>query len=179
MLPQDATDEELMVEYQNGSEEAFRILYDRHSGKIFGYLKSRTRSEQLASDMIQEVFIKIHKSKHLYNHLFPTLPWLFSITNSVMIDGLRRESRKKEIFNQDPDQYAFPAESDSESRSALMPLLQELPEHQQVALQMRYIDEKTFEEISERLNTSPTNVRQLISRGVKQLKKIVKGESKS
>lgn len=33
----DLPDEDLMAEYQDGSNEAFRILYERHSGKIFGF----------------------------------------------------------------------------------------------------------------------------------------------
>lgn len=44
---------------------------------------------------------------------------------------------------------------------------------------MRYVDEKTFDEIAERLNTSPLNVRQLIRRGVKLLKSKVKGDDRS
>lgn len=175
----DLPDEDLMAEYQDGSEEAFRILYERHSGKIFGFLKSRTRSNQLASDLAQEVFIKIHKSKHLYNRSLPVLPWIFSITNSVMIDGLRKEGRKREVLNLDLDRYTSPAEEAPQLKSSLAPLLEVLSENQQAALKMRYVDEKTFDEIAERLNTSPLNVRQLISRGVKLLKSKVKGDDRS
>ena len=66
MLQSNVTDEELMASYQEGSEEAFKELYSRHSGKVLGYLRSRTSSEQDAVDLFQEVFVKIHKSKHLY-----------------------------------------------------------------------------------------------------------------
>ena len=56
-------------------------------------------------------------------------------------------------------------------------LIQKLPDSQKVALQMRYVDDKTFEEISEKLNTSSENVRQIISRGIKRLKDLISKEA--
>jgi DNA-directed RNA polymerase specialized sigma24 family protein len=167
----DSTDEELMAKYQEGSEEAFKVLYTRHSGKIYGYLKSRIRSEQEVTDLFQETFVKIHRSKHLYNRSLPVLPWLFSITHSVMIDGTRKTYKKNEVYDFDFNQFpaAVPAAS-----LGLPSEISSLPENQQTAMQMRYVDEKTFEEIAESLKTSPANVRQLISRGIKNLKNLVK-----
>jgi len=177
MLRSDQTDEELMGLYQEGSEEAFKALYARHSGKVFGYLKSRAHSEQEATELFQEVFVKIHRSKHLYNRSLPVLPWIFSVTHSVLIDGKRKVERKKEVYGFDFDQ--LPASDREDRLASVTPLIQGLPDNQQVALQMRYLDEKTFEEIAERLETSPMNVRQIISRGVKHLKRLVKEGDKS
>jgi RNA polymerase sigma factor (sigma-70 family) len=165
------TDEELMAKYQEGSEDAFKALYSRHSSKIYGYLKSRVRSEQEVTDLFQEVFVKIHRSKHLYNRSLPVLPWLFSVTHSVMIDGLRKSSKKSEVFDYDFDQLPTPVPTISGGMPAQ---ISGLPENQQAAMQMRYVDEKTFEEIAQSLKTTPANVRQLISRGIKNLKNLVK-----
>lgn len=164
------TDEELMAQYQDGSEEAFKLLYKRHSGKIYGYLKSRVRSKEEVADLFQEVFVKIHRSKHLYNRSLPVLPWFFSITQSVMMDGKRKTSGKSEVFNFNFDQL----ETAEAATAHSMPALSNLPENQKAAIEMRYVDEKTFEEIAESLKTSPANVRQLISRGIKNLKNFVK-----
>lgn len=51
------SDEELMKRYQFGEFEAFEVLYNRHSGRVFGYLCKRTSREN-ASDLVQEVFLK-------------------------------------------------------------------------------------------------------------------------
>jgi len=172
MLRSNQTDEELMALYQEGSEEAFKALYSRHSGKVFGYLKSRLSSEQEATDLFQEVFMKIHKSKHLYNKSLPVLPWIFSVTHSVFIDGIRKVERRREDFGVDLETHAAP--SGEPAFASISSLLMDLPGNQEVAIQMRYVEEKTFEEIAERLKTSPVNVRQLISRGVKHLKGLAK-----
>ena len=174
MLRNNESDEELMVAYQGGSEDAFKALYSRHSGKIYGYLRQRTSSEAEAADLLQDVFIKIHRSKHLYNQTLPLLPWIFSVTHSVLIDQKRKVERKKEVFGVDFDQIPVKESLHHESIALVTPLMKDLPENQQVALQMRYLDEKTFEEIAERLRTSPLNVRQIISRGVKNIKRLIK-----
>lgn len=163
------TDEELMAAYQKGTEDAFRILYSRHSGKVYGYLRSKCLSEQEASDLFQEVFVKIHRSKHLYNQSLPALPWIFSVTRSVMLDGHRKKVRRKEVFDCDLD--TFSTEEKEDPRMDLVgTLTQELPPQQRMALQMRYIEEKTFEEIAEQLQTSPVNVRQILSRSIRNLR---------
>lgn len=172
MLRDDLADEELMSLYQGGSEEAFKILFTRHSGKVFGYLISKVASRQDATDLFQEVFVKIHKSKHLYNKSLPVMPWIFSVTRSVLFDGFRKTEKRREVFDVDFDE--IPAAQAPQDLSNVMPLLKDLPSKQQIALQMRYVEEKTFEEIAQRLETSPVNVRQIISRGVKHLKEFVK-----
>lgn len=177
MLLNEQSDEDLMALYQGGSEEAFRKLYTRHSGKVFGFLKSRTKSDQEASDLFQEVFVKIHRSKHLYNKSLPVLPWIFSVTHSVLIDGHRKVARKKEVYGVDFDRLATAEREESELDNVL-PLTHQLPHQQQIALQMRYVEEKTFEEIAERLKTSPVNVRQIISRSIRHLKELVKDGGK-
>lgn len=172
MLQGTETDEEIMAWYQEGSEEAFRVLYSRHSGKVFGYLRSRTASAQDAIDLFQEVFMKIHKSKHLYNRSFPLLPWIFSVTHSVLIDGKRRNERKNEIFDYDFEQIPV-VEKEALQLASVTPLLDRLPENQSLAIQMRYLDESTFEEIADSLKTSRLNVRKLVSRGIQNLKRLV------
>ncbi len=169
---EDLTDEELMAMYQNGAENAFQVLYSRHSSKIYGFLKNRIQQAEKVSDIYQEVFIKIHRSKHLYNKSLPLLPWIFTITRSVMIDELRKDKNSQRVDDFDIDK--IPAiESASSFAGEAAGLIQTLPEPQKIALQMRYVDDKTFEEIANSLKTSPTNVRQIVSRGIKRLKELM------
>lgn len=168
---QELSDENLMVQYQNGDESAFTELYARHSKKIYAYLKKRIRQEELVSDTYQDVFIKIHRSKQLYNSSFPLLPWLFTITHSVMIDNLRKLQKSVTINNFDFNTLAVEPNLNLVGDTQL--LSEHLPQNQKLAVQMRYVDENTFEEIAERLQTTPTNVRQIISRGIKRLKQLI------
>ena len=154
MLLTELSDEGLMSRYQLGSEEAFAVLYDRHSARVFSFVRRRFRKPERAAEVFQEVFVKMHKSKHLYNKTLPCLPWLFSVSRSVVLDNLRADERRgQEVSKESLDE--FPIEMATESKlSSLEPQLAELPNAQRVALQMRYVDESTFEEIASVLKTS-------------------------
>ncbi|MGZ3724825.1 MAG: RNA polymerase sigma factor [Pseudobdellovibrio sp.] len=160
--------------YQNGDEGAFKALYIRHSSKIFGFLKSRIRSEQKVKEVYQEVFIKIHKSKHLYNDKLPALPWIFTITKTVMIDELRKEKALQLVSEEELDKLEDSEKTEeSENLSRAGEMLAHLPEMQKAAIEMRYLNEQTFEQIAESLKVSPGNARQIISRGVKRLRELL------
>ncbi len=165
------SDEKLMVLYQNGDEMAFQELYARHSKKVYAYLRKRIRQEELVNDTYQDVFIKVHRSKRLYNSSLPVLPWLFTITRSVMIDNLRKLQKTETDDSFDMNTLSVEPSLNLAGHAQL--LSDRLPENQKIAVQMRYVDESTFEEIAERLKTSPTNVRQIISRGIKRLKQLM------
>lgn len=163
------SDEELMVMYQSGSEEAFQTLYRRHSEKIYGFLRGRVWNDERAAELYQETFLKMHRSKHLYNKSLPALPWIFSITKSVLVDGLRVDQRAKRDAEYSAD---IGATEDQGSIGDVMSLMNQLPKSQRRAIELRYIDEKTFEEIASSLETSSENARKIVSRAVAKLKSI-------
>lgn len=168
------TDEELMEMYQNGSELAFKALYERHSSKIHRFLQSRVKQKEKVADIYQGVFVKIHKSKHLYNKTFSLLPWIFTITRSVMLDELRKDKGLSIADDFNMQLISSTTENISESKTdQAIAMMKHLPDSQKLAIQLRYIDDKTFEEIAESLKTSSTNVRQIISRGVKRLRELM------
>ena len=169
------TDEQLMQLYQNGDSNAFNELFKRHSGKVYGFLLKRTHKAEIASDLSQEVFVKLHKSKHLYNSSLPVLPWIFSVTNSVLLDFVKKRS---EAVTTDGaiEQLADSLATVEPTPLEIDPYLNRLPDQQREAIRMRYIDEKSFEAISAALETSPDNVRKIVSRGIKNLKSFFNGD---
>ncbi len=170
----ESSDEELMALYQNGAEAAFRILYERHSAKIYNYLQKRVVRKEKVTEIYQDVFVKLHKSKSLYNLTLPLLPWLFTITRSVLIDEFKKDKNFKYNDNFDLEKIpaALPADCE-QHHSEVGNLIQSLPEAQKKVVQLRYVDEKTFAEIAEILKTTPLNVRQILSRGIKRLKQLI------
>jgi RNA polymerase sigma-70 factor (ECF subfamily) len=164
-----------MVMYQSGADDAFQILYRRHSKKIYGFLRSRVWNDERAAELFQETFLKLHRSKHLYNKSLPALPWIFSVTRSVLIDGLRSEQRAK----RDAEFVAEEIESLPSGGPEVASLLQRLPESQRKAVELRYVDEKTFKEIAAALETSSQNARKIISRAIASLRSFASEGEKS
>lgn len=172
------SDEDLMTLYQNGNEEAFQVLYSRHSSKILGFIKSRVFMNERSHDIFQEVFMKIHKSKHLYNQNHPVLPWIFTITKNAITDEARKFKPTRNQIQIDDLDLAAPEVEASYSMSDMTQQLDLIPTKQKSAIEMRYVEEKTFEDIAEVLKTSEVNVRQLISRGIQRLKELMKEQGK-
>jgi RNA polymerase sigma-70 factor (ECF subfamily) len=160
------TDEELMAMYQSGAEDAFQVLYRRHSSKVYGFLRGRVWNDERAAELFQETFLKMHRSKHLYNKTLPALPWIFSVTRSVLVDGLRSDKRAR----RDAEFVQDEIESVPRGITEVAAMLGRLPENQRKAIELRYVDEKTFEEVAATLETSSQNARKIISRALAKLK---------
>lgn len=169
-----ATDEELMSEYQRGSEQAFTVLYRRHSPRVYGYLKKRTFDADSAGDVLQMVFMKLHQTKRRYDSSYPFLPWLFTVTRTVLIDWQRVRRRHRQelpLENEALEMAVHQAANGSESTDEReWPELSQLTPDQRQAIELRYRNDQSFEEIARVLETSPSNVRQLVSRGIRILK---------
>ena len=168
------SDEQLMESYQMGAMAAFDILFQRHSPQVFGYLAKRLVIKKEAEDLLQEVFFKLHRSKHLYNATLPFSPWMFSITRSVLLDFAKKKNLEDPVDASEFDQMTSPDTVSTEPDLSVV--LRGLPEQQKQALSLRVYDEQTFEEIAARLSTSPENARQLVSRGIKKLRQAFSGK---
>lgn len=162
-------DEELMQAYQNGADGAFDLLFKRHSSRVYGFLMNRLKNRTEIDDVFQATFLKLHKARGHYDPSFPFAPWLFTVCKSVLTDHIRKQNRNREDSNDELVSKAVDKKT-IEMQSVIS--LDGLPSNQQTAIELRYHDELQFEEIAERLNTSPSNVRKLVSRGIQSLKSL-------
>lgn len=169
----DKSDEDLMEYYKMGEVVAFEFLFERHSGKVLSYLSKRLQAPKEAQDLLQEVFFKLHRSRHQYNRTLPFTPWLFSITRSMWIDFLKKRRLEDATDPEVIDKLAQVTSGLGSSEPSFgKEILEGLPANQKEAVGLRIYDEATFDEIALRLSTSPENARQLVSRGLKRLKQI-------
>ena len=173
------TDEDLMLAYQQGDSEAFNALYDRISDKLYGYLCRRVRSQELVDDIFQATMIKFHATRLQYRSPLPVMPWAFTICRTVMLDTLKQQNRRREelrdMQSEPDDQISGSNETGDASRSyEELASIRTLTETQREALSLRYEHELPFEDIAARLQTSPANARQLVSRAVKKIKSLAK-----
>ncbi len=168
-LNERSTDEELMQAYQNGDVVAFDLLFKRHSSRVYGFLMKKLKNRSRADDVFQSTFLKLHQARRHYDPSFPFAPWLFTVCKSVLTDDFRKHDRRREDVNDDLISRTADPKSVSGSQAFEIDLAG-LSGVQKAALKLRYHDELRFDEIAVRLMTSPSNVRQLISRGLEKLR---------
>jgi RNA polymerase sigma-70 factor (ECF subfamily) len=162
------TAEELMLRYQTHSPDeayaAFNELYSRYSQRVFNFLNKKVKNSADGEDLLQKVFIKIHESKHLYSNKYKFEQWLFVIARTQTLDYFRANKRYKDrIANYEPEVL--------ESSEVDMSLLKNLDSDQQELLEMKFIDELSYQEIAQIVNKSEVSLRKTLSRMVGRLKK--------
>lgn len=161
------SDEELMALYQTGNEAAFSCLYSRYEARVYGFLRKRVLDPHAANDLFQAAFLKLHRSKNQFNTSFLFAPWLFAVVRTTLLDW-QREQKGKINSTEFKDDLAI--QTESQRASIARADLSGLPDPQRSAVEMRYFDELSFEEIAMQLETTSGNARQLVSRGLKSLK---------
>lgn len=154
--------------YIDGDAMAFETLYNRHKDRIYTYLHRRLYDAQVVDDVFQSVFIKFHKSREKYSEEIPLIAWLYTITRSEILDHLKKKKLETSEFIDEN----FMTKSSSEDFHSEINLETEksLSSNEKSAIHLRYFSDKDFNEIAKKLNTSESNSRKLVSRGLKKLK---------
>lgn len=168
------SDEQLMQAYQHGDEMAFEELYERYSKRVYGYLNKRLSNRELANEVFQRVFLKLHKSREQYRAEFKFAPWLFTICRSVVIDSARKKAIYQDSKFEEFDEQKAKSEEVAERVEA--PNLEGLSAEQQAVIEMRYYQEMDFDEMAKQLNVSNQTVRKRVSRALNNLRKLVSRE---
>lgn len=81
-------------EIKKGKEESLKIIYDYYGHVIYSYALSIIKSEDLAKDICQDVFVKIWNSGSKYKGSSNHRSWIMTITRNTSIDYLRKYKRE-------------------------------------------------------------------------------------
>ena len=168
----DKSPEELMDIYVNGSPDdailAFEQLYYQYHNRVYLYCLKKLHVKSDAEDLLQKIFLKLHESKHLFNSKFKFEQWIFVIAKNSVIDQFRKRAsdvKKIESIMAEYD-YSLPTEGEKRELHDIVGIDQE----QMKILELKYIDELSYKEISTLLNKSEVSIRKMVSRLVLKLK---------
>lgn len=159
------TDEKLMELYQKGENLAFDSIYDRYHKHIYTYLNKRVFDKEIIDDIFQNIILKFHKSRMLYDPKHELLKWIYTISRSVFLDELKKKKFKTIEFD---EKYLESLHPDEISKFNLDN--EDLTYNEKESLKLRYFEDSEFIDIAKVLNTSEGNTRKIISRGLKKLR---------
>lgn len=159
------TNEELMIRYQKGDAQAFDELFERIHQRIYGYVSRRLSNKSELEDVIQNIFIKFHMTKERYDSYYPLDAWIFTICRSVLYDHLRKVSKIKH------EEFIEFFQGEETEVPDVNETIAKLPEQSQKIIKLKYQEDLSFDEIAKKINKSPANVRQIISRALRFLRK--------
>ena len=86
----DLEDNQLIDQYRGGNSRAFDQLYQRYRLPVFNYIFRQVKSQNIADDIFQDVWLRVIKSIRDYNHQGQFLAWLFTIARNRLTDHWRQ-----------------------------------------------------------------------------------------
>jgi RNA polymerase sigma-70 factor, ECF subfamily len=163
----------LMREYQSGSLAAFEALYRALAPRVDGFIRARVRDDARASDLLQETFLELHRSRQTYLPGHPVIGWTFGIAQNVLLRH-RREARRRDEHEVPTDSSELeeqftPRAADFEFQP-LQDALDRLSPDSRATWWMRNIEGLSFEAIAVRLGIAAAAVRLRCSRASRALR---------
>jgi RNA polymerase sigma-70 factor, ECF subfamily len=167
----------LMQEYQQGEGKAAALLVAQVSPQLFRFFLGQVRDRGRAEDLLQDLWLRVHKARRSYRPGEPVLPWIYAIARRVRIDDYRKKSRiaRHEFQSEELPEII----EDTSSKTALpdmKELLQSLPAAQREAVLLLKVSGLSLEEAARATGTSVGAVKQKAHRAYQTLRKVLGGQ---
>ncbi len=173
----DRTDEELMLAYVDGDEAAFRELFERWAPIVHGLTRRHLRDEDLAREITQQTFFKLHGARKDFRRDGKLRPWLLTIAMNLVREHWRRGKRRKHVELDERREVAPTPERsrlELEERARLVhEALAELPETQREVVELHYFQERPYKEVAAMVGSTEGAVRVRAHRAYRKLEAIL------
>ena len=183
----DAYFRDLMQAAQAGDRNAYQCLLRELTPIIRRVVKSRIGDPvgADADDIVQDILMSIHNSRHTYDPDQPLLPWLMALCRRRIADNWRRSARISanetmvDSLEETFSSLAANSEHDlKDDRSNLHRAIADLPPSQRNAIRMLKIKEMSLKEASSASGMSVIALKVAVHRGIKTLKSVMGRETK-
>jgi len=179
----DAADAELralMERYQGGDPDAFDAIYSRTLPMVRGHLSALTVDRSITNDLVQDVYLQMHRARRTYDRSRPVRPWIAGITRHVWLMSKRTYARRRSPetlgLDQSLEVAVLPDLDGFADRDALARALSATPDDQREALVLHHVCGFTFREIGHTTGCSEGAARIRASRGMAEVRRQLRGD---
>jgi len=174
----EATDNEL-VQLSKNDPNVFGELVFRYQNRLFRYVRRISYfSNEDIEDIVQETFIKTYKSLNIFDGDLKFSSWIYQIARNTTIDAIRKKhARPQTVCFEEGDMIKlFPSDiniqihTEAKNHLKIMQgIIDELPYKYKEVMILRFLEEKSYEEIMDIIQKPKGTVAALINRGRKML----------
>jgi RNA polymerase sigma-70 factor, ECF subfamily len=172
------SDSKLILGLQNGNLEALGVLYDQHRGLVFRTALAITGDAEAAADLLQEVFLRLHRFASHIDSERPLEPWLYRMTTNLSYTWVKRHNRLIRPLEDVADWLTgnrkdIPAVRSeiNESWRQIQQAMANLPLSHRGVVVLYYIDDLSIQEIAEILEIPVGTVKSRLHYSRQALKK--------
>lgn len=175
---EETVDRELVLRLQEGDLESLGDLFDRHRHLVYRTALAICGDPEMASDLLQEVFLRLNRFAHRIDPERPLEPWLYRMTANLSYTWLKKRNRwlrlvrditDRFVVDKRPSPHAL-AERD-ETWQWIRQAIMALPIQQRLVVVLYYVNELSIQEISEVLEIPAGTIKSRLYYARKQLKK--------
>lgn len=176
------TSRELVQNLQSGSLDALGELFDRHHQMVYRTALAITGDPEAASDLLQDVFLRMNRFADRIDVDRPLEPWLYRVTANLACTYIKRHRWLRPIDDIAEwlvgDNKAAPARlvEESETWGFLEKAIGQLPLSQRTVIVMYYVNGLAVQEISEVLEAPVGTIKSRLHYGRQSLRKLLNRE---
>lgn len=161
------TDEQLVNAYAKGDNKSFDLLLRRHQSRLFSYVLTVVKDQDIANDIFQETFVKAITTikQGRYTEAGKFSAWIMRIAHNLIIDYYRQEKSENSTSADDDAVNVLNRKEYSEINiedvmvseqihADVRRIVAELPDNQREVLEMRFYRDMSFKEIAEATQVS-------------------------
>ena len=171
------SESELVMLLKERSHNAYSYLYDNYSGALYTVVLNVVNDNELANDVLQEVFIKIWRQIATYDQTKGRLfTWMMNIARNASIDmvrskGFNNSKQNKELTEQ--DHSAAGSQQTLTDKIGLRKLVHQLKEDYRILIELSYFQGYTQDEISKMLNVPLGTIKTRMRTALIQLRQYI------
>jgi RNA polymerase sigma-70 factor (ECF subfamily) len=151
--------------------DSFTHVWDHFNARLYQFIRSRVEDEAAAEDLLQEVFLRIHKRMETLSDSSRLESWVYQIARHAIIDHYRRRRDLTEIPETVPDEDRLVEPDAAELLAASMrEMVEALPEPYRQALILTEYEGLTQAALAERLNISLSGAKSRVQRARQKIK---------
>ncbi|WP_077212538.1 RNA polymerase sigma factor [Bacillus dakarensis] len=168
-------------EVLSGNKQAYAQIINKYKNPLYATILRMTGNQQDAVDLVQESFIKIYRQLEKFDGKGSFSSWMYRVAINHCMDEFRKKRFKMEqveVKENDVKDFHHPEVIflKKEKNRQLEKLIGSLPEDERMILLLRYVNEQSYNEISEFMNLSVATVRNKLHRAKKKLRETINEE---
>jgi len=169
------SDEQLIEKVRSADQELYTLVVKRYQDKLLRYATGIIKDQDKASDVVQESFIKAFINLKGFNINKSFSSWIYRIVHNEAINLIRKHQKEVKL----PENIDFKSKENIEEEfdkkeivKNVQKCLKEIPLIYVEPITLFYIEEKSYEEISDILRLPMGTVATRINRAKKILRNL-------
>lgn len=169
------SDEEVARKVRQEDQELYSVLVERYQAKLLRYALSLAKDEQKAKDIVQNAFIKAFVNLNGFDLKMRFSTWIYRIVHNEALNALLKNKQEVPMLEEMDFESAEDISAElitKETQAAVRQCLLKMPLTYSEPLALFFLEEKSYEEISDILRIPLGTVGTRISRAKSLMKKI-------